>query len=159
MKRACYPGTFDPISSGHINILEKASTHFDEIILAVAGVTGKNTLFTLEERTELCRQSCAHLPNVTVMPFGGLAVEFAKSNNCEVMIRGLRALSDFEFELSVALTNKRLEKCIETFFLIPSYRYLYLSSSIIRQVAEAGGNLMDMVPTPVKRAMEKKFKK
>ncbi len=159
MRRACYPGTFDPISSGHINIIEKASAHFDEIILAVAGVTGKNTLFTLEERTELCRKSLEHLPNVKVMPFGGLAVEFAKSQDCEVMIRGLRALSDFEFELSVALTNKRLEKCIETFFLIPSYRYLYLSSTIIRQVAEAGGNLMDMVPEPVRIAMEAKFRK
>ncbi|MBN2828875.1 MAG: pantetheine-phosphate adenylyltransferase [Candidatus Cloacimonetes bacterium] len=158
MKKVCYPGTFDPISSGHINILEKASVHFDEIILAVAGVTGKNTLFSLEERTELCRSACAHLPNVTVTFFNGLAVEFAKSQGCEIIIRGLRAVSDFEYELSIALTNKKLEKCVDTFFLIPSYRYLYLSSTIIRQVAEARGNLTDMVPENVRIALENKFK-
>jgi len=159
MRRACYPGTFDPLSSGHVNIVEKAALHFDEIVLAVAGVTGKNTLFTLEERTELCQKACAHIPNVIVKSFDGLAVEFAKSHDCKIIIRGLRAVSDFEYELSIALTNKKLEKCIETLFLIPSYRYLYLSSTIIRQVAQARGNLADMVPDDVRLALENKFKK
>lgn len=136
--KAIYPGTFDPITLGHVNILEKASKLFEEVILGVADYTGKENLFTLEERFELCRQATSHLQNVTVQTYHGLSVDFAESLDCKVMIRGLRAVSDFEYELALALTNTKLNSHIETIFLVPSLRYMYLSSSMIRQLAELG---------------------
>ena len=156
---AIYPGTFDPITYGHINILEKASRLFDKVILSVAAYTDKETLFSLQERYELCLESVKHIPNVEVYTFEGLAVDFAHSQNCTVMIRGLRAVSDFEYELSLALTNTTLNPKIETVFLVPSLRYMYLSSSITRQLAELGSELKDFVPPVVAKALRDKFKK
>ncbi len=157
-RKAIYPGTFDPITLGHINILEKAAGIFEHVVLAVSGFTGKSTLFSLEERTELCRESARHLSNVTVMPFTGLVVDFAKSQSCHVLIRGMRAVSDFEYEFSLALANKKLSPRIETIFLVPSLKYLYLSSSIIKQAAQLKGNLSDLVPRHVAIALADKFK-
>jgi len=157
--KAIYPGTFDPITFGHINILEKASRMFDEVILAVADYTAKQNYFNLEERVDLCRRSCRHLPNVTVKSFSGLVVDFAKKHDTSIMIRGLRAVSDFEYELSLALTNTKLKPEIETIFLVPSLRYMYLSSSMIRQLAELQGDLHDFVPPHVADALAAKFAK
>lgn len=157
--KAIYPGTFDPITLGHLNILEKASRMFDEVILGVADFTAKQDHFSLEERFELCRKVTKHLPNVTVMKFSGMVVDFAKANDCSVMIRGLRAVSDFEYELSLALTNTKLKPEIETIFLVPSLKYMYLSSSMIRQLAELKAELKDFVPPLVAEALRAKFAK
>ncbi len=159
MSLAIYPGTFDPITFGHINILEKAAGMFDEVILAVADATGKQTGFSLEERLQLCADATGHLSNVRVSSFQGLFVDYAKSQNCRIMIRGMRAVSDFEYELSLALTNKKLSPDIETIFLVPSLKYMYLSSSMIRQLAVLGGPLEDFVPQNVATAMKRKYGK
>ena len=156
-QKALYPGTFDPITMGHINIVEKAASLFDEVILGVADFTGKKTLFTTEERIELCRASVAHLKNVTVLSFSGLVVDFAKSLDCRIMIRGMRAVSDFEYELSLALTNKKIAPDLETIFLVPSLRYMYLSSTMMKQLAELGGDLTDFLPEPAINALKSKF--
>ena len=156
MQRALYPGTFDPISLGHVNIVEKASRLFDEVIVGIASYTGKQTLFNLEERIALVQESCAHIPNIKVIGFQGLSVDFASANDCRVMIRGMRAVSDFEYELSLALTNKKLNQEIETIFLVPSLKYMYLSSSMIRQLSELDGKLQDFVPPCVVTALTAK---
>jgi len=159
MSKAIYPGTFDPITLGHINILDKACGIFDEVILAVADHTGKPTGFDLDERYRLCKEATSHLPHVTVTKFEGLFVDYAKSQNCHIMIRGMRAVSDFEYELSLALTNKKLNPEIETIFLVPSLRYMYLSSSLIRQLATLNSPLDDFVPPCVAVAMKQKYGK
>jgi pantetheine-phosphate adenylyltransferase len=156
--KAIYPGTFDPITLGHVNIAEKAASLFDEVIVGVADYTGKKTLFDIEERVALCQETLAHISNVKVVPFKGLVVDFAKSQNCRIMIRGMRAVSDFEYELSLALTNKKIAPEIETLFLVPSLRYMYLSSSTIKQLAELGGELEDFVSPPVFMALKTKYK-
>lgn len=158
ISKAIYPGTFDPITLGHVNILEKAAKLFDRVILAVAGYTGKENLFGLEERIRLCSEAVKHIPNVEVRGFEGLAVEFARGQDCRLMIRGLRAVSDFEYELALALTNTKLDPAIETLFLVPSLRYMYLSSSMIRQLAELGSELKDFVPENVAQALTEKLK-
>lgn len=157
MKIAIYPGTFDPITNGHIDILEKAIHVFDRVILAVARVTGKNTMFTIEERTQLCEESCIGLSNVEVMQYDGLSIDFAKNLGAIAMIRGLRAVSDFEYELSLALMNKKLEGNLETVFFVPDNKYLYLSSTMIKQVFSLKGNVTDMIPLPVEKAMKNKI--
>lgn len=157
MTRAIYPGTFDPITYGHLNILEKACNIFDEVILAVADQTGKQTGFSLEERYRLCSEATAYLSKVKVATFSGLFVDYAKAMDCRIMIRGMRAVSDFEYELSLALTNKKLNPDIETIFLVPSLKYMYLSSSMIRQLASLNGPLQDFVPEVVAQAMQDKY--
>lgn len=156
--KAIYPGTFDPITLGHVNIAEKASTLFDEVIIGVADFTGKNNLFSIDERITLCKESVVHIKNVTVLPFSGLVVDFAKTQNCRIMIRGMRAVSDFEYELSLALTNKKIAPEIETLFLVPSLRFMYLSSSTMKQLAELGGDLSDFVSPSVIEALKNKYK-
>jgi pantetheine-phosphate adenylyltransferase len=156
--KAVYPGTFDPITFGHLNILEKASRMFDEVILAVADYTAKQNYFSLAERVQLCTETSSHLPNVKVLSFSGLVVDFTTEQESIVMIRGLRAVSDFEYELSLALTNTKLRPEIETIFLVPSLRYMYLSSSMIRQLAELNADLHDFVPPQVAEALKLKFK-
>ncbi|MDD3283342.1 MAG: pantetheine-phosphate adenylyltransferase [Candidatus Cloacimonetes bacterium] len=155
--KAIYPGTFDPITLGHLNILEKASRMFDAVILAVADYTAKPNYFSLEERVHLCRESSKHLHNVEVLSFSGMVVDFAEHQGSRIMIRGLRAVSDFEYELSLALTNTKLKPEIETLFLVPSLRYMYLSSSMIRQLAELRAELKDFVPSAVAEALKQKF--
>jgi pantetheine-phosphate adenylyltransferase len=155
MKRAIYPGTFDPITNGHIDVLEKAVKIFDEVILAVADYTGKNTIFSLEKRLELCRESLkTSFTQVKVVSFQGLVVDFADDVDASVMIRGLRAVSDFEYELSLALMNKKLNNRLDTVFFVPDNKYLYLSSTMVRQIVELGGNLKDMIPECVLNALQ-----
>lgn len=158
MKRAIYPGTFDPITNGHIDILKKATNVFDEVILAVAKVTGKNTLCNLAERKYLCKESTKNLPKVRVMDFDGLAIDFAKKVEAYSIVRGLRAVSDFEYELQLALMNKKLDSNLDTVFFIPDYQHLYLSSSMIRQIVSLGGDLKDFIPEVVEDTLLKKFK-
>lgn len=158
MSKAIYPGTFDPITLGHVNIVEKAARLFDHVILAVADYTAKQNVFSLEERRDLCIESIRHIPNVSVETFHGLVVDFARQQDCGIMIRGLRAVSDFEYELALALTNTKLNNTIETLFMIPSLRYMYLSSSMIRQLAELGSPLDDFVPPCVSKALTTKMK-
>lgn len=149
MHRALYPGTFDPITLGHLDILKKALGLFDEVILAIADYTGKDPFMSLEERLDLCIQSTQGMPNLKVLSFSGLVVDLAHEMQCHTMIRGLRAVSDFEYELSLALTNKKLRYEIETVFLVPSLKYMYLSSSMVRQLADLNAPLEDFVPPPV----------
>lgn len=155
--KAIYPGTFDPISLGHLNIVEKAAKIFDEVVLGVADYTAKENYFSLPERIEMCEKSCEHIKNVKVICFKGLVVDFAKEQNCKLLIRGLRAVSDFEYELSMALHNVKLSEEIETLFLVPSLRYMYLSSSMIRQLAELKADLKDFVPPVVSEAFRLKM--
>lgn len=155
MKRAIYAGTFDPITNGHVDVLKKAAVIFDEVILAVADSTGKNTIFNLDQRVELCQQSVHMMSKVKVMKFHGLVVDFAKKVKADAMIRGLRAVSDFEYELSQALMNKKMYNEIDTVFFVPSYRYLYLSSTIIREVHSLGGDVTDLIPQCVDEALKK----
>ncbi len=156
-KIAIYPGTFDPITCGHIDILKKATNIFDKVILAVAQSTAKqNPMFSLEERVYLCKESVKNLKRVEVKEFNGLVVNFAKKENANFMIRGLRAVSDFEYELSLALMNKKLNNDIETMFFVPDGKYLYLSSTIVKQVVKLGGNITDLIPPIVEKALKEK---
>ena len=157
MKIAIYPGTFDPITYGHLNILTKASNMFDEIVLAIANVTGKHTLFSTDERFKLCTMSVQHLSKIRVEKFDGLAIRYAESVNANTIIRGLRAVSDFEYELQLSLMNKNLNQDIETIFLVPDATYLYLSSSMVRQIVGLGGSLKNYIPFCVEKAILEKF--
>ncbi|MCD4818354.1 MAG: pantetheine-phosphate adenylyltransferase [Candidatus Cloacimonetes bacterium] len=158
MKIAIYPGTFDPITNGHIDILKKATKIFDEVILAVASETGKDTIFSLDEREEICKVVTSSIKGIKIMKFDGLVVEFAKKMGAVTMIRGLRAISDFEYELSQALMNKKLYEKIETIFFVPDNKYLYLSSTMVRQVIKLGGSIKDLIPDCVEEALIKKMK-
>ena len=160
MKRtAVYSGTFDPITNGHLDVLKKAAKQFDEVILAVAKATGKNTLFTDDERLDLCLKTTQNIPNINVKIYDGLTVEFCKREKASVMIRGLRAVSDFEYELQLALMNKKLDPNLDTIFFIPDHNYLYLSSSMVREIIRLGGKLNEFVPECVYLALLKKYNK
>lgn len=159
MKIAIYPGTFDPITNGHLDILRKASQIFDKVILAVAEVTGKETTFNTSERVVLCQKASENIDRVEVMKFTGLVVDFADKIKAKTMIRGLRAISDFEYELSLSLMNEKLNKSINTIFFVPDINNLYLSSSLVRQVVELGGEAKDLVPECVLKALIEKLKK
>lgn len=157
MKRALYPGTFDPITNGHLDIIQRASTLFDHLTVAVAAGHHKDLLFGLTERKKLIEDSVAGLENVYVETFSGLLVEEVKRLRVDVVIRGLRAVSDFEYELMLALMNRKLNPDFETVFLMPSEQYIYLHSSIVRELAELGGDVSEMVPKPVLEAFRKKL--
>lgn len=157
IRRAIYPGNFDPATNGHLDIIARAASLFDEVIVAVAVNIRKQPLFTIEERVEMLRESCVHLPNVTIDRFDGLTVRYAKSRQANAIVRGLRALSDFEFEFEMALMNRRLNDGIETVFMMTNAEYSYLSSSIIKEVAGFGGSVEGIVPEIVQRYLKKKF--
>lgn len=157
IKTAFYPGTFDPITMGHIQIAERASGLFDKLVIGVAYHTNKSTLFSIEERTELVQDAVKHLANVEVFHFDIMTVEFAKKIGANVIIRGLRAISDFEYEMQVADINKYLEKNIETLFLMASANLSFLSSSMIRQVAALGASVTGLVTPLTEVRMREKF--
>jgi len=157
MSIAIYPGTFDPITYGHINILNKAAHIYDHVVLAVAHTTGKNTLFSTEERFELCKLTTADIPNVTVEMFDDLTVNFAELMKAKHIIRGLRFTSDFEYELQISLMNKKLNPNIETIFFIPDEHYLFVSSSMVKQIVGLGGDLTDYIPELVEEAIKQKL--
>ena len=152
-KKVIYPGTFDPITNGHLDILTKALQVFDEVILAVANATGKSTLFTIDERLELCKCATEGIKNITIEKYDGLTVDFAKSVNSNTIIRGLRNGSDFEYELQMSMVNKKLAPEIETVFLGPDEKNLFVSSSMIKQIIKGGGEVRQFVPTCVEKAL------
>jgi len=156
---AIYPGTFDPITNGHIDLIKRSLKIFDEVIIAVARSQRKTPLFTVEERIGLIREATKDLEGAKVEAFDSLLAEYTKSRNGIAIIRGLRAVSDFEYELQMALMNRRLDADIETVFMMPSEEYTFLSSTIIKEVASFGGNINGLVPEAVERALREKFKK
>lgn len=156
-KTAVYPGTFDPITNGHLDILTRASHLFDKVILAIAKDNYKYTIFNTEERLELARQTTAHLPNVEVMGFGGLLVNFCKEQNASVIIRGLRALSDFENEFQMALMNKGVAPEIESLFLMADPKFQFVSSSMVKNFAEFDVYSSEIVHPVVRTALRRKF--
>lgn len=154
---AIYPGTFDPITNGHIDVIERAAAMFERVTVVIAVNAQKTPLFTEEERLELARRSLEHLANVSVELFNGLTVDFARQRGASVIIRGVRAVSDFEYEFQMALMNRRLEPSVTTIFLMPPERYTYLNSSIIRELARFGVVLEELVPPAVAAALRAKF--
>ncbi len=155
---AIYPGTFDPITYGHLDILSRASKMFDKVIILIAINPAKHPLFTVKERTELIAQSITELPNTSVSSYRGLIVDYAANHNSIAIIRGLRAISDFEYELQLALTNRKLNDRINTIFMAPHEKYTYLNSTIVKQVAKFGGDITSFVPKNVAEAVYAKYK-
>jgi len=153
MRHCIYPGTFDPITYGHLDVLSRAAKLFDKVTLAIAENPGKNPLFTPEERVELINPAIKDLPNVTITTFSGLLVDFAVEHQASAIIRGLRALSDFEFEFNMALMNRHLKAEIETIFVMPAEAYSYTSSHLVKQVAKYGGDVKKFVPPNVAAAL------
>ena len=145
------------MTNGHLDIIERAAGLFDELIVAVGTNVGKSPAFTGEERVAMLRETCRHLPNVTVDSFDGLTVRYAKSRNANVILRGLRALSDFEFEFEMALMNRRLDEGIETVFMATNAEYSYLSSSIVKEIAGFGGSVESLVPKIVEEYLKRKL--
>jgi pantetheine-phosphate adenylyltransferase len=156
---AIYAGTFDPLTLGHVDLVERSAEIFDELLLAVACSTPKETLFTLAERLSMARQVCRRLRNVKVVSFDGLLVAFARRQGVKVLIRGIRAYSDFEYEFQMALTNRKLAPEMETLFMMPKENHSYVSSSTVKEVAELGGDISGFVPPAVRRALESRFRR
>ncbi len=156
--KAVYPGTFDPITSGHMDIIERSAALFDELIVAVSTNPAKDAWFELEERVEMAKEACRHLPNVTVESFNGLLVRFVKEKEAQVIVKGLRAVSDFDYEFQMAAMNRKLDPQIETVFLMTSLPYAYLSSSIVKEVASLDGCLDGLVPLEVARRLKEKVR-
>lgn len=157
MRRAIYPGSFDPITNGHLDVLERATGLFDEVIVGVARENNKQSLFSLEERVALIEAVSGHLPSVRVLPFEGLLVDFARREHAVALVRGLRAVSDFEFEFQLALMNRKLEPHLETVFLMPREELTYISSRIVKEIGRLGGQIELFVPDPVALALREKF--
>jgi pantetheine-phosphate adenylyltransferase len=158
MRIGVYPGTFDPITNGHVDLIKRSLRLFDKVYVAVALNPQKHPLFDLDERVEMVRLVTKDLAGVEVAPFQGLLVQFVRTHGAHAIIRGLRAVSDFEFELQVALMNRNLDESAETVFLMPSQEYIYLTSTIIKEVGRHGGNLSDLVHADVERRLVAKFK-
>jgi pantetheine-phosphate adenylyltransferase len=154
--RALYPGTFDPITNGHLDIIQRAGRVFDTLTVAVAEAYHKEAMFSLEQRKQFVEASVTDLDNVDVITFTGLLANEVKNHSVDVVIRGLRAVSDFEYELMLALMNRKLNPDFETVFLMPSGRYIYLNSSMVREIADLGGDVSGLVPKPVFDALKKK---
>ncbi|AUJ33910.1 pantetheine-phosphate adenylyltransferase [Vibrio vulnificus] len=158
LSRVVYPGTFDPITNGHLDLIERAAKMFDEVIIAVAASPSKNTMFTLEERVDFARQVTRHLDNVTAQGFSGLMVDFARTVDANVLIRGLRTTVDFEYEFGLTNMYRRLLPGLESVFLTPSEEHAFISSTIVREVAIHGGDVTQFVPTVVAEALHQKKK-
>lgn len=157
MTAVVYPGTFDPITNGHIDLVERAARLFDRVIIAIAHSERKQPLFNLEERTELCSAALSHVDNLEIRPFSGLLVNFVEDCNTHVVLRGLRAVSDFEYEFQLANMNRAQNPHFESVFLTPSDHLAYISATLVREIASMGGDVSPFVHPAVSRALEKKF--
>jgi len=157
MKLAIYPGSFDPVTNGHLDIIERASSLFDHVVVAVSINSGKDPLFTLEERKDMLKEALSQRSNVTVDSFQGLTVEYTAKKNAQIIIRGLRAISDFENEFQMALTNKKLQPSVETMFMMSRAQWSFLSSSTVKEVSRMGGSIADFVPKIVEKFLALKL--
>jgi pantetheine-phosphate adenylyltransferase len=157
MRTAIYPGSFDPLTNGHLDIIQRAAKLFDHVIVAVAQNEGKKPLFSLKDRLSLVQQSLGEFPNVEADSFDTLLVDYAAKQNGQAIIRGLRAVSDFEFEFQLALMNRKLNGSVETIFMMPRETYTFLSSRIVKEIARLGGNVECFVPPHVRTALSRKF--
>ena len=158
MRRAIYPGSFDPVTNGHLDVIERARKLFDEVIVAVAHNEEKQPLFTLDERLAFLQQTVGRIDSIRIAHFDGLLVDFAMHQGAVAVVRGLRAVSDFEFEFQMALMNRKLQGAVETIFLMPKEEYTYLSSRIIKEIAQLGGDVSSFVPGIVATALSGKLK-
>tara|TARA_B100001094_G_C18122363_1_gene767550 strand:+ start:135 stop:614 length:480 start_codon:yes stop_codon:yes gene_type:complete len=159
MNIAVYPGTFDPFTNGHRDLVQRAATNiFDKVYICVVENSNKNTVFSLEERVDLAKKSLENIKNIEVIPFSGLLVDFATKLNAKVILRGLRVVSDFEYEFQMSSMNKKLNNNIESIFLTPSESYAFLSSSLVKEIAQLGGDVSTFVNKDVKIALEEKYK-
>ncbi len=154
---AIYPGSFDPVTNGHLDIVERGLKIFDKIIVAILHNAAKDSLFTVEERMDMLQQSMKNFSNVEFDIFGGLLVDYAVQRKAHAILRGMRAVSDFEYEFQMALMNRRLQRDIQTVFLMTGLRWIFTSSSIIKEAAQFGGDIEDMVPATVNRRLKEKF--
>jgi len=154
MKIAIYPGSFDPVTNGHVDIIKRAAKIADKIIVAVIGNPEKKAKFPLKQRVEMLKSSLTQYKNVVVESFDGLLVDFARKNEVNIIVRGLRAVSDFDYEFQMALTNRKMAPEIETLFFMTDYKYSYLSSSFVKQIAHLGGDISELVPAPVAKKLK-----
>lgn len=157
MRIAVYPGSFDPLTNGHLDVVQRAAKLFDRVIVAVAKNESKHPLFTLEERCEMVRRSVSHIPHVEADIFDGLLVHYVEKRSAHAVIRGLRAVSDFEFEFQLALMNRKLNDRFETIFMMPKDAFVFLSSRIVKEIASLGGDVSAFVPAHVRTALAKKL--
>jgi pantetheine-phosphate adenylyltransferase len=158
MRTAIYPGSFDPLTNGHLDVIERAVKLFDRVVVAVAKNESKNPLFSLEERVALVRQSIKHIPNAEADSFDSLLVHYVEQRKAQAIVRGLRAISDFEFEFQLALMNRKLNENVETIFMMPKDTYTFLSSRIIKEIARLGGDVTAFVPAHVRTSLIEKLK-
>jgi pantetheine-phosphate adenylyltransferase len=157
MRTAVYPGTFDPITNGHIDLVKRAVVLFDHVVVAIARDTGKKTVCGLDERVELAERALAEVERVSVLPFQGLLVDFCREQGAQVLLRGLRAVSDFEYEFQLAGMNRRLAPEVETIFMTPAEQYAFISSTLVREISRLGGDVSEFVHPEVQRALNEKF--
>jgi pantetheine-phosphate adenylyltransferase len=153
-----YPGTFDPITNGHVDLVERASRLFDKVVLGIAHSEKKTPLFSLEQRVSLCKASLAHLDNVEVVGFSNLLIDFARSQGARCVLRGLRAVADFEYEFQLANMNRAMYPDFESIFLTPSEHLSYISSSLVREIAALDGDISSFVPGPVNTAVRERYR-
>ena len=157
VETAIYPGSFDPITNGHLNIIERAAAHYGKVVVAILKNSSKKPFFSVEERMKLIKKATAHIPNVEVDFFDGLLVDYVKKKNSRVIIKGLRAVSDFEYEFQMALANKKINPGVETLFMMTEAKYAYLSSSIVREMAMLGADLTGLIPQQIADDIKKAF--
>ncbi len=156
--QAVYPGSFDPVTNGHIDLIQRSAALFDKVVVAILRNTDKTPLFTVKERTEMLEEAVRDLPNVSVTSFAGLLVDFVQQSGASVIIRGIRAVSDYEYELQMALMNRRLSNKVETVFMLPAESYSFLSSKLVKEIAALGGAIQGFVPADVERRLRGKFR-
>ncbi|HHY84054.1 MAG TPA: pantetheine-phosphate adenylyltransferase [Verrucomicrobia bacterium] len=158
MRIVIYPGSFDPLTNGHLDVIERAAKLFDKVVVAVARNEGKQPLFSMDERLDLVRACIRHLPNVEADSFDGLLVDYVERRSAQAIVRGLRAVSDFEFEFQLALMNRKLSERVETIFMMPKDTYTFLSSRIVKEIARLGGDVSEFVPPDVRVALSGKLR-